>query len=469
MQDAKRCNDRVQFHDENRYRMLTDPDLVPFEPPERLTLRRLHSNFLESFPRSTYEEGVTRIKGPLNDTLMICDPDLIHEMLVEKADLVGRSAITNRIFAPVLGETSLFVTEGADWRWKRRAVTSTFRHETLLSFVPVIAAMAARQVERWRGAPADGPVDIAPAMLETTFDIIVETMLGNPIDIDIRRYARALTDVFEAVPWQTVLAVFSAPAWTPFPGRRRLIRARDYLHHEIGRIVAERRVRPAARPDLLDMLSTARDPETGRAMSDAELVNNLVTFISTGHEVSAVGLTWALWLIAKDEDSQRQILDEAGRVAGKNAIEPGDIEGLAFTHRVIQEAMRLFPPAAILLRQANVDMRLGAHGVKAGTHLNVPIYALHRNVRLWEHPNTFDPDRFAPERSKARSRYAYLPFGGGPRVCIGATFAMIETVVIVATLVRAFRFRPVPGHKPRPAPRISLRPHGGMPLLIEPR
>jgi cytochrome P450 len=449
--------------------MLDDPDLVPFDPPARFSLRALRRNFVEAFPRSTYEQAVTRIRGPLNDTLMICDPDLIHEMLVQRPEVVGRDAITRRIFAPVLGDTSIFVSEGDDWRWKRRAVMPTFRHETLLSSVPVMAAMAARQVERWRGGRTDAPIDIAPSMLRTMFEIVVGTMLGAPADLDDREFGRAMTDAFEAVPWQTILGLFAAPAWIPFPGQRCLRRARDYAYSEVGRIVAARRLSPTTRSDLLDVLVAARDPDTGRAMTDAELVTNLVTFISTGHEVSAQALTWTLWLIAKDQDTQGRILDETMAIAGTKPIEPGHIEALGFTQQVLKESMRLFPPAAILLRQAKGDMTLGNHRVRAGTHLHVPIFSLHRHVRLWDNPNRFDPDRFAPQQAKAHHRYAYMPFGAGPRVCVGASFSMIETTVVLASLVRAFRFRPVPGHKPTPIARISLRVKDGMPLFIEPR
>jgi cytochrome P450 len=447
--------------------MLSDPDLIPFEPPARLTFRALRRNFVEAFPRSTFEQGLTRIRGPFNDTLMICDPDLIHEMLVEKTDAVGRSTVTTRIFAPFLGDSSVFVTQGDDWHWKRRAVTSIFRHEALLACVPVFAAMAAQQVGRWRTAATDRPVDVAHAMRQTTFEIVISALLGRRADLDVEAYGQAITDAFEVVPWQTILAVFSAPAWVPFPGRRRLVRARHYVYGAVARVVAERRRTPAAQSDLLDILMAARDP-AGRAMTDEEVVNNLITFISTGHEVSAQALAWTLWLLAKDPATQQRVRDEAHRVAGDQPIAPCDVEALAFTHQVVQEAMRLYPPAAILLRQARVDMTLGKHRVKAGTHIHIPIYALHRNARLWDHPNAFDPGRFAPDRIKLRPRYVYLPFGAGPRVCIGASFAMIEIVAILATLVRAFRFLPVPGHRPKPIARISLRVQGGMPLYVEP-
>jgi cytochrome P450 len=453
--------------------MLTDPDLVPFEPPAKPLgvsgLATLWRNYIETFPRSTYEQGVTRIERPLSDVLFACDPDLIHEILIEKADAFSRDWATRRSFAPVIGTTSLFLAEGADWRWQRRAVAPIFRHETLLSFVPIFAAMADQQVKRWRTTPCGVPVDAAAAMTRTTFDVIVEAMLGGSASLNAERYGRALTETFNTIPWHILFAVFSVPEWMPFPRRRRAMKARDFLHWDIGRIVAARRAKPSARPDLLDLLLAARDPETGRSMTDSEVVSNVLTFITAGHETTSVALTWALWLIAKDETAQQRVYDEVLAVAGSAIISATHVEGLAFTRQVIQEAMRLFPPVPALGRQPKIAMQLGGMAITPRTQVSIPVFALHRNRQLWQTPDAFDPGRFAPEQIKARSRYAYLPFGGGLRVCIGATFAMIEAPVILATLVRDVRFRPVLGHQPKPVARLSLRAAGGMPLLIAPR
>jgi len=204
-------------------------------------------------------------------------------------------------------------------------------------------------------------------------------------------------------------------------------------------------------------------------------VRNLITFITAGHETTSVALTWTLWLLAKDQATQQRLFDEVAIVAGTGAIGPAEIDRLSFCRQVIQEAMRLFPPAPALSRFAKTAMTLGGKSfsqeleVSAGTRVHIPIYALHRNVRLWQNPNAFDPDRFAPELAKTYSRYAFLPFGGGLRICIGASFAMIEAAAILATLARAFRFHPVADHKPKPVARVTLRPKGGMPLLVVPR
>jgi cytochrome P450 len=449
--------------------MLSDADLVPFEPPPLPQFRAIWRSFVEAYPQSAYEQPVTHIRSLLGDTLLICDPALIQELLVEKTDSVKRSSIFLRIFTKPLGEGSVFVTEGSDWRWKRKAVVPPFRPDVILKYVPAMAACAEEQVARWRAVSTDRPVDAEKAMQHTAFDIIVRTMLGTPAHFDFDKYRKAVTDAFAVVPWQTLLALLSAPRWVPFPGKRGLTLASRYLREEAERVIDERQTSAEQPSDFLSVLMAAHDPDTGRTMTRSELVDNLTTFIATGHEVPGIALTWMLWLIAKDADTQRRLLAEVHDVAGTRQIASEDVAKLVFTRQVVEEAMRLYSPGGIILRQAKVDMTLGNRAVKAETQLVVPLFALHRNRLLWNNPDAFDPDRFAPDRARARHRYAYMPFGAGPRVCVGAAFTMTACVVTLATLVRALRLAPVPGHKPRPAARITLRVSGGMPLLVAPR
>jgi cytochrome P450 len=453
--------------------MLTDSDLMPFEPPAKpLGLRGLVTlwrNYVETFPRAAYEQGVTRMTSRLKDTLLVCDPELIGTILVDKADAFTRDDATRRAFAPVIGANSLFLAHGADWRWQRRTVAPIFRYETLLSFVPMIAAAAERQVERWRATPPGVPVDASAGVTRTTFAIIVETMLGGSESLDAERYGRALTETFDTIPWHIIYDLFGFPEWMPYPHQRGARQAREFLRRDVGRIVAARLAKPSTPSDLLDLLLKARDPESGRSMTHEDVVSNLLTFITAGHETTAVALSWTLWLLAKDQGAQQRVHEEVVDIAGHAPITAAQVEGLSFARQVIQEAMRLFPPAAGLGRVPKAPMQIDGLAVTPRTRVHIPTFALHRNIRLWDHPHAFDPERFAPERVQGRSRYAFLPFGAGPRVCIGAAFAMIEAAVILATLVRAFRFLPVAGHVPRPVARVTLRPAGGMPILIEPR
>jgi cytochrome P450 len=275
--------------------MLSDPDLISFDPPARPLagwsgLRTFLRNFIETYPRSTYEQEVTRITTGFSDLLLVCDPALIQEVLVERSEVFGRDAMWRRALGPLFGETSLVLAEGANWRWQRRAVAPTFRHETLLSFVPTFAEIAAQQVLRWRHAPKNEPVEVGAGMSQTTFDVIVETMRGGSAALDPEGCRRALIGTLRAAQWHSLFALFSLPGWMPFPGRQRAMRANHYLHANMSRVVAVRRANPSSRSDLFELLLVARDVESARGMTDAELVTNLAAFISAGHETTAVAL-----------------------------------------------------------------------------------------------------------------------------------------------------------------------------------
>jgi cytochrome P450 len=449
---------------------MPDPDLVPFEPPDHPTFRAAFRNVIESYPRALYDEqGLIRYQTRFLDSVLVSEPELIHEILVARADLFRRDDVARQLLSPMLGPTSLFMAEGADWKWQRRAVAPAFRNDKLLALVPTFSTIAVRQVERWGAAPRERPVDVAEAMAQTTCEVIVDTMLGSAGAIDVQGFARALTAELDSFPWRFILTAFRAPSWLPYPGRRHAARAREHIYREAARLVAQRRQEPAGRPDLLDLLLQARDEETGRVMTDEELVRNLATFILAGHETTAVALTWTLWLLAKHPHVQDQVAAEAHATISSGVIEAQQVERLTFTRQVLQEAMRLYPPAPAISRQPLAPLVLGGEQLTPATQVTITIYPLHRNRRLWKDPDSFDPDRFRVDQIKTRPRYAYLPFGAGPRVCIGASFAMIEATVLLAILVHAFRFKAVKGHRPHPVARVTLRPRGGMPLYLEPR
>jgi cytochrome P450 len=219
-------------------------------------------------------------------------------------------------------------------------------------------------------------------------------------------------------------------------------------------------------PDLLDLLLEGEDPETKRRMSTPELRDNLLTFIVAGHETTALTLGWSLYLCAYDQAVQERARAEAQSVLGGRAATGADVARLPYIRQIIDEALRLYPPAGIISRTAQVADTLCGRDIRAGDTVIVPIYALHRNHLLWPEPDRFNPDRFADRKSI--ERYAYLPFGDGPRICIGASFALQEAVIILATLLSRFRFTPVPGRDPDPVMILTLRPQGGVWLMAEP-
>jgi cytochrome P450 len=383
---------------------MTDIDLVPFEPPDRPTFRAAFRNFIESYPRALYEDrGLLRYRTRFLDSVLVSEPELIHDILVTRAHLFRRDDLARQLLSPMLGTTSMFMAEGAEWKWQRHAVAPAFRHDKLLALVPGFSAMAARQADRWRGPPGGLPINVAEAMAQTTFEIIANAVLGAA-PLDAQKIGDALTIDLASVPWRFILASFHAPSWIPYPGRWRAARARDRIYRAAAHVVAQRRQVPSTRSDLLDLLLQARDDETGRIMGDEELVRNLVTFLLAGHETTAVALTWALWLLAKYPNVQDKVAAEVESVIGSNTVEARHVECLTFTRQVLQEAMRLYPPAPAISRQPLVPLVLGGEQLTPATQVTITIYPLHRNRRFWKHPNSFDPDRFRVETTKASAR-----------------------------------------------------------------
>ena len=233
--------------------------------------------------------------------------------------------------------------------------------------------------------------------------------------------------------------------------------------------ILRRRASGEKQKDLLGLLLAARDPETGRGLSDDELRDNVVTFIGAGHETTALTLTFALYLIANAPEVQDRLVKEVRDVCGDRPIDAAVVDELVFHEQVIKEAMRLYPPVSIVDRMAVEDIDLGDVQVKKGDFAFNLIYVMHRHQMLWDHPERFDPDRFSEERSKGLHRFQFMPFGAGPRICIGMKFAYMEAVAMLATLLRELRFLPNAAHRVEPNIRITLRPEGGMPLFAETR
>jgi cytochrome P450 len=241
------------------------------------------------------------------------------------------------------------------------------------------------------------------------------------------------------------------------------------LQGAVNHAIGERRRHPSHDGDLLSMLLAARDDETGEAMTDEQLRVEVMTFLLAGQETTSLALTWTWYLLSEHPDLRRRLEDEIDVVLGGRPPDYADLARLPYTRMVVDEAMRLYPPAWGISRQALADDELGGFPLRRGWLAFVIPYVLHRLPAFWPDPETFDPNRFTPERNASRPKFVYLPFGAGPRQCIGNHFALIEAPLIVATLSQAYRLRMVPGHKVEPWPLITLRPRYGMPMTIERR
>jgi cytochrome P450 len=430
-------------------------------------LRTVVGNPLKAWPRSIYREPIVRSRVLGRDTVYVMAPELIRQVLLDDAEIFGKGEINRRALGPALGE-AILTADGPRWRWQRRAVAPLFRQERIRSYLPTMIAAAERTRERWRSHPAGAELDIAHEMMRMTFDIILSTILPGRSHIDAGLMEQAITDYLEPTSWIVALVIARAPRWMPYPGMLRQRRAGKVLHRLLDALISEAKQQPSGGNDLLSLLRNATDAETGQSMTDIDVRNNLLTFVAAGHETTAVALSWTFYLLSVHPEIDGRVRDEIATVTGGAALSAEHVEQLAYTRQVIQESMRLYPPAALVLRSALKDVQVGGEMIRAGTTVYVPVYAVHRHETYWSDPDTFDPSRFEPDAAKARDRYLYIPFGAGQRVCIGQSFAQVEAAAVLATLLRPFRLRLRPGYVPEPKLRVTLRPAEGMPMQITP-
>jgi len=425
-------------------------------------------NPLRILPASVYEEGIVFAGRAGRTVCWITEPSLIKTVLLDKHDAFRRTPITQRILGPLLGK-GVLTADGADWKWQRQTATPVFRHHDLLGFVPTMAEAAERLLAQWREDAPDAIRDVDRDMTLVTFDVISHTLLPGGDEHVGPLIGRANVDYQKPLGWQMAYANFGLPSWMPHPGKLKMYFAQRRLRSAVAALVAERRASPVVEDDLLQRLANAKSPETGAQMPDELLIDNLLTFFLAGHETTAKALTWTLYLLARAPDWENRILDEVRNVVGDGRIKPEHIDKLVITTQVLKESMRLYPPAPIMSGQATADTELADVPISAGTQIIIPIYAIQRHRRRWSNPDHFEPTRFAPENEAKIPRYYYMPFGAGPRICIGMAFSLIEGVAILATLVRAATFVTTCDHEPEAVSRVTLRPAGGMPLLVRMR
>ena len=393
---------------------------------------------------------------------MLMDPDAIRRVLLEELENYPKSDVTKNLLRPAIGE-SLFIAEGAHWRWQRRAAAPVFSHRNVSALAPVMSAAAEASLARIEAADKRAS-DIYAEMVRATFDITASVTLSGSALFSSDEVHRAIDAYIAAAGKLSLFDILGLPMWVPRPSRVMAGASLKQMKTIADDAVNSRRSAGAGNvPDLLDLLLEGEDPKTGRSMSTAELRDNLLTFIVAGHETTALTLAWAFYLCAFDQDVQDKARAEAQSALQGRTATAADLPNLPYCRMIIDEALRLYPPAALVSRTAQAPDTLAGREVKKGDTVMIPIYALHRNALLWDDPDAFRPKRFAEKPQ----RYAYLPFGDGPRICIGASFALQEAVIILATLLAKRRFFPVQGKTPDPVMILTLRPEGGVWLTSE--
>jgi cytochrome P450 len=423
----------------------------------RLSLR----NSIEAWPRAVYEERFYKPPMP-GLPLLVMDPALIRTVFVDQSDCFTQGDLFRRMLGPIWGR-GLATAEGPDWRWQRRAAAPAFRPAALNGLTPRMRGAAEAALVRW-GESGEGAVhDIVEDTAQITFDIILDAMLSGGEDLD-RSTARARIETFVDQLRPVRLSYYFAPDRFHRDRQTKETAEARSLRADVQRMIERRRHAPP-RGDLIDLLMNAADPETGRAMDDETLGDNLLGFIVAGHGTSAVTLAWALYLVSQHPPTADRIRAEVAEVTGGRPVERDHLERLRFTRQVVQEAMRLYPPAHTLIRVCTKKTQVGEFTLRPGNRIVIPVYALHRHRLWWRDPDIFNPDRFAPSEPQP-DRHLYMPFGAGPRICIGAAFAMTELVVLLATLIRDASFSLMADHPVWPLAGLALTPRDGLPMHV---
>ena len=440
----------------------------PAKPLGRVAfISRFVRNPLSVVPQAAYEEDLVAAVRGRTPILWATAPAVIRTILLDEREKFQKLSQI-RLLSPLLGK-GILTSEGADWKWQRQASAPMFRQQDLMTFVPTFVRTTGTLIAKWRSAPRDSVQPIDRDMTGVTFDVISATLLPSADQGVAPAVERATGRFQRSGAWGQLYAMANMPKWMPQPGRRSQVQAVRTLRDSVMALLRERRAAGDAGDDLLHRLMIARDPETGQSMNDEQLVDNLLTFYLAGHETTAKALTWTLFLLSRSPKWAERLEQEIERVTGGQAVAAHHIDRLALVQQVIKESMRVYPPVPMMTRQAVVETKLDGRTVEAGTSVVMPIYAIHRHRKRWDHPDAFDPARFAPEREAKIPRYQYMPFGAGPRICIGNAFAMIEATAMLATMLQHARFAPVPGHEPEPIARVTLLPRGGMPLKVSVR
>ncbi|MFK7746023.1 MAG: cytochrome P450 [Roseobacter sp.] len=424
----------------------------------------MRENVLNIIPESATHEKV--LSGRTAKRWhMVMDPPSLQKMLLEKVEDYPKSKVTKNLLSPAIGD-SLFIAEGAHWRWQRRTSAPAFSHRNVSALGPVMTAAADRCAARIATA---GPraVNMLDEMIAATFDVISEVTFSGDGSFDRMAVHDAIESYVSEAGKISLLDVLGAPDWVPRPGRMGSAAAMSEMKRNADAAIEARAARGQGDvPDLLDLLLNGQDPKSGRKMTTSELRDNLLTFIVAGHETTALTLAWSFYLCAFDQTVQTKAREEAQAALQGRSATAEDVQNLPYIRQIIDEALRLYPPAGVVSRTAQKKDTLCGADIRPDDTVMIPIYALGRHHLLWEDPDSFDPDRFADR--KAIPRYSYLPFGDGPRICIGASFAVQEAVIFLATLLSKFKFTAVKGRDPKPVMILTLRPEGGVWLTVEP-
>jgi cytochrome P450 len=441
---------------------------TPPGPPRTATLglvSKLASDRLGlmNLAASRYGDAVRLAIGPKN-LYFFNNPEFAKHVLADNAGNYHKGV--GLVQAKRAIGDGLLTSEGELWRKQRKMIQPVFQAKRIAQQAGVIAAEATSLVERLSQHQGGGPVDIMHEMTGLTLGVLGHSLL----DADLSVYA-GVGHSFEAVQDQAMFEMVTlgkVPMWVPLPKQLRFRKARANLEHVVDRLVADRLARTGegAGDDVMTRLIDSTRQEPDPAVGKQRMRDELVTLLLAGHETTASTLGWTFYLLDKHPHVWQRVHDEAVEVLSDRPPTYEDLRHLTYTSMVIEEVMRLYPPVWILPRMAQADDEIGGYHVPAGADVLICPYTMHRHPGLWADPERFDPERFDPSRTANRPGYAYIPFGAGPRFCVGNHLGMMEAVFVLSSVVRQLRLTTAPGYRVAPEPMLSLRVRGGLPMLV---
>jgi cytochrome P450 len=405
--------------------------------------------------------------GPFRGYLL-AHPDAARHVLQDRNSNYGKVPWYNEKFKSLIGE-GLFTSEGTLWMRQRRLAQPAFHRQRLAALGTIMTDAAEEMLRRWEPlAGAGRTLDVRTEMMRLAMAVVARALLGGDVSDEADTIGHAI-DVAIDHTYSRMESYLDLPGRLPLPSTRRFARSRAQLDAIVYRIIAERRHSDEDRGDLLSMLLAARDEDTGEGMSDAQVHDELMTIFLAGHETTAVALTWTWYLLSRHPQVGERVHAELSAVLGGRSPTVEDLPNLTYGEMVIQETLRLFPPAWLMARMAREEDEIGGYRIPARTPVYLCPYITHRHPAFWENPEGVEPERFSPERSAGRPRYAYFPFGGGPRQCIGSAFALMEAQLALATIAQRARLDLVPGQRIVLEPKITLRPRHGLLMMAHRR
>lgn len=449
---------------------------TPFYPPAPLprtspagfleTIRIVYRNPLELFGEASYTEPWVSIDSVGGKLIVASDPGLIRHILVDNVKNYKLATVRQMILRPILRD-GLLTAEGDVWKRSRKAMAPVFTPRHIFGFAAPMLRRTEAFVERYE---AGGVVDLAQDMTLLTFDILAETLFSNEIASDPDSFGIQIERLFETMGRVDPLDLMRAPDWMPRLTRLRGRKAMAYFRKIVSDTVAMREEKRRGRTDRHeDFLSLLLDAEGRDGLSRAEIEDNIITFIGAGHETTARALGWTIYCLAEAPWERSKVEEEIDAVLATEADPVRWLEKMPYTRSAFEEALRLYPPAPSINREPIETDRYKDLTLPKGAQVLVMPWIVHRHRAIWDDPNAFLPSRFQPGNREKIDRYQYLPFGAGPRICIGASFAMQEAVIALAVLLSRFRFDSVPGTKPWPVQKLTTQPRGGLPMQVAAR